>query len=296
MNIHEALKVLTPDDIRVLQAIEKYLKQYEFVPIEVLERTTRLPPHRLERSLYKLNSLKLIRRQSAATLGYRLTILAYDVLAVLSLMKRGVIEALGDKLGVGKESDVYLGIAPGGKKLAVKFHRVGRTSFRHVVRHRTYKVEDSWLLQSKVSAQREFAALRELYEVGAKVPKPIDRSRHVVVTELIEGAVELSEKPALNDPLKAFGDVIETIAKAYNDVGIVHGDLSEYNIIVIPETSEAYVIDWPQYVEKDHPSAEKLLRRDVEYVVRFFKKVYGVPAETEEVLRAIKGEVSDSGS
>ncbi len=287
MDVREALRVITEDDLKILYALEKYSNRYEFVPIEVLEKATRLPPHVLERSLYKLNSLKIIKRQSASFLGYRLTIVAYDVLAVVSLIKRGYLEALGEKLGVGKESDVYLGIAPGGKELAVKFHRVGRTSFRHVARHRSYKLESSWLLQSKVSAQREFIALKELYEAGAKVPEPVARSRHVVVTELVKGAVELSMKPPLEDPLKAFQDIIETIDKAYNEVGIVHGDLSEYNVIVVPETSEAYVIDWPQYVEKDHPRAKELLRRDVEYVVKFFKKTYSLPVEAEEVYEVI---------
>ncbi|ALU11529.1 serine/threonine kinase [Ignicoccus islandicus DSM 13165] len=287
MDVREALSVISKEDLEILYALEKYSNRYEFVPLEVLEKSTRLPLHVLERSLYKLNSLKIIKRQSASFLGYRLTIVAYDVLAIVSLMKKGYLDKLGEKLGVGKESDVYLGITPSGKEVAVKFHRVGRTSFRHVARHRSYKLESSWLLQSKVSAQREFAALRELSSVGAKVPEPIARSRHVVVTELIKGAVELSEKPPLKDPLKAFQDVIETIDKAYNEVGIVHGDLSEYNVIVNPETSEAYVIDWPQYVERDHPRAKELLRRDVDYVVKFFRKTYSIPVETEEVYEAI---------
>jgi len=263
--------------------------------VEILEKETKLPLHRLERSLYHLNKLKLLRRMSGSSLGYRLTILAYDVLAIHTLMKRGVLAEIGDKIGVGKESDVYLGIAPGGKRLAVKFHRVGRKSFRHVARNRPYKLEDSWLLQSKVSASREFAALKELYPRGAKVPKPVDKSRHVVVTELIEGAVELYTKPDIPDPLKALEDVLVTIEIAYKDVGIVHGDLSEYNIIVVPSTSEAFIIDWPQYVEKDSPLAERLLRRDVEYVVRFFKKVYGIPLDVDEVVRRLKELPSGSG-
>ncbi len=295
MNLKEVYAQLTPDDFKVLYAIERRLKTHEFVPIELIEKDTRLPLHRLERSLYHLNKLKLLRRMSSNVLGYRLTILAYDVLAIHTLMRRGTLVALGDKIGVGKESDVYLGMGPGGKKLAVKFHRVGRKSFRHVVRNRPYKIEESWLLQSKVSAAREYTALKELYPLGAKVPKPVDRSRHVVVTELIEGAVELYRKPELSDPLKALGDVLETIEIAYKEAGIVHGDLSEYNIIVVPETSEAYIIDWPQYVERDHPLADKLLRRDVEYVVRFFKKTYDIPIEVEDVLARLRETVPGSG-
>jgi len=293
--LKEVYAQLTEDDFKILRAIERRLKHYEYVPVEVIERDTGLPLHRLERSLYHLNKIKLLRRMSSNVLGYRLTILAYDVLALHTLFRKGVLADIGDKIGVGKESDVYLGVSPSGRKLAVKFHRVGRKSFRHVARNRPYKIEESWLLQSKLSASREFAALKELYPRGAKVPEPVAKSRHVVVTSLIEDAIELYEKPEIRDPLKALGNVLETIEIAYKEVGIVHGDLSEYNIIVVPDTSEAYVIDWPQYVEREHPSAKQLLKRDVEYVVRFFKKTYGVPIEVEDVLRRLGEGVPNSG-
>jgi len=87
-------------------------------------------------------------------------------------------------------------------------------------------------------------------------------------------------------------DVLETIKIAYRDVGVVHGDLSEYNVLVVEEDGgyRGYVIDWPQYVYKDEEHADELLKRDVYYIVRFFKRKLGVNVEEEEALSFIKGE------
>ncbi len=288
-------KKLVDRDFRVLGVIERETIRYEYVPIEVIERLAGMPSTHVKLSLDKLNRLKLVQRRLGSYIGYRLTWMGLDILALKSLVDRGVLEALGDKLGVGKESDVYSGLAPGGKRVIVKFHKIGRTSFHHIVKHRPYAADKpwaTWMIVAKISAEREYRALEELWKVGARVPKPIARSRHAVVTEYVEG-VELYEYREAQDPESILEKILETIRKAYLDVGIVHGDLSEYNILVtIREDGEEepLIIDWPQYVEKLHPLAEQLLRRDVEYVVRFFRRRYHVECDTEKALAYVKGE------
>ncbi len=268
------------------------MKDYEYVPLEVIAKEAKLPPHLLERSISKLNSLKLIERRLGYVVGYRLTVLGYDVLAVHSLVKRGILKAIGDKLGVGKESDVYLGITLDDRWVAVKFHRLGR-KFHQVVRKRDYGWAPNWLLESKISAEREYKALEALYERGAQVPKPIAYTRHVVVIEYIEG-VELSTRPELKDPADVLAQLLLTLRIAYTEVGIVHGDFSEYNVIVTLEDEKAYVMDWPQYVYKDHPAAEEVLRRDLKQILKFFRTVYGVTMDLDEALRFVRGEIEES--
>ncbi len=289
-------KKLVDRDFRVLGAVEREMTRYEYVPVEVIERVARMPSSHVKLSLDKLNRLKLLERRLGSYVGYRLTWMGFDILALRSLVERGVLEALGDKLGVGKESDVYSGLAPGGKRVIVKFHKVGRTSFHHIVKHRPYAAEKpwaTWMQVAKVSAEREYRALEELYRVGARVPRPIARSRHAVVTDYVEG-VELYEYREAVDPEGMLAKILETVRKAYLEVGIVHGDLSEYNILVtIREDGEEepMIIDWPQYVYRGEPLAEKLLRRDVEYVVRFFRRRFRVEADVERALRYVRGEV-----
>ncbi len=285
---------LVPRDFRVLSVIEREMSRYEYVPLEVIERRARMPSTHVAMSLQKLNKLRLVKRRLGDYVGYRLTYMGLDVLALHSLVERGVLQALGDKLGVGKESEVYSGLTPTGERVIVKFHRLGKTSFHHVVLVRHYAADKpyaNWFQVAKVSGQREYRALEELYRVGALVPRPLSYSRHAVVTEYIEG-VELYRYPEPADPEAMLRLILETLRKAYLEVGIVHGDLSEYNVLVTMEGDEEkpYIIDWPQYVEREHPSAEELLRRDIHYIVRFFRKRYGVEADEDEALKYVKGE------
>lgn len=64
--------------------------------------------------------------------GYRLTYLGYDYLALRSMVKRGNIAAVGQKMGVGKESDIYIVSNDKGELLILKLHRLGRVSFRSI--------------------------------------------------------------------------------------------------------------------------------------------------------------------
>ena len=290
-------KKLVDRDFKILGIIEREMSRYEYVPLELIERRARMPSTHVAMTLRKLNALKLIKRRLGEYVGYRLTYLGLDMLALRSLVERGVISALGDKLGVGKESDVYSGLTPGGERVIVKFHRVGRTSFQRVVRVRHYAAArpySSWYDLAKIAGQREYKALEELYHAEALVPKPLGYSRHVVVTEFIEG-VELYLYEAPIDPESMLRSILWTLRKAYTEVGIVHGDLSEYNVIVMIENGEEkpYIIDWPQYVEKEHPAAEQLLRRDVEYIVRFFRRKYRVILDAGKALRYVKGEAEN---
>jgi len=291
-------KKLVDRDFKILRIIEREMPRYEYVPIEVIERLTKLPSTHVQASLYKLNKLKLVKRRSGDYIGYRLTYLGLDMLALHVLVEKGFLKTLSTTtLGVGKESDVYTGETPTGELVIVKFHRVGRTSFQRVVLARAYAVDKpkiSWLYFAKLAGEREYKALEELYKVGALVPKPIAYNRHVVVVKYVEG-VELYRYKNPMDPEAMLVKILDTIRKAYVDVGIVHGDLSEYNVLVSVEDSEEkpYIIDWPQYVEKDYPATEQLLRRDVEYILGFFAKHYGVKLNVEKVLKFVKGEVEN---
>ncbi len=287
-------KKLVDKDFKILGIIEREMSRYEYVPVEIIERRARMPSTHVAMVLRKLNMLKLVKRRLGEYVGYRLTYLGLDMLALRSLVERGVLHALGDKLGVGKESDVYSGLTPSGERVIVKFHRVGRTSFQRVVRVRHYaaaKPYSSWYELAKVAGQREYRALEELYRVGALVPRPLGYSRHVVVTEFIEGVELYLYEKAIN-PKAMLRTILDTLRKAYIDVGIVHGDLSEYNVLVAitDEEEKPYIIDWPQYVEREHPAAEQLLRRDVEYIVRFFRRRYRVNIDIDKALKFVQGE------
>ncbi|MEM4551600.1 MAG: RIO1 family regulatory kinase/ATPase [Thermosphaera sp.] len=291
MNIGLLYKSLTPRDIQVLRAIEDLSSRHEYVPLEKIEKRTKILEEHLTLVLSKLNKLRLVKRETIGGYkSFRMTTLGYDMIAIDELVKKKVLVALGDKIGVGKESEIFVGLSTGGEKVAVKFLRIGRASFKRtkILRDWSRGPRSTWYEQSKIAAEREYRALKELVLVRAKVPTPYGYNRHVVVVEYLEG-VELYKRPQLSDPEAVLNLILDTLKTAYQDVGIIHSDLSEYNILINLDTQDPYIIDWPQYVYKDHPSSFELLKRDVEYIVRFFNKVYGVGLTTDEALKKIIG-------
>ena len=81
---------------------------------------------------------KLVHHENKHYDGYRLTYLGYDYLAIKSLFAKGAIIGIGRQIGVGKESDIFEVVNEEGETLALKLHRLGRTSFRAVKNKRDY--------------------------------------------------------------------------------------------------------------------------------------------------------------
>ncbi|MBS7604732.1 MAG: serine/threonine-protein kinase RIO2 [Candidatus Bathyarchaeia archaeon] len=291
-SVEIALKVLPnleAEDFRVLAVIEIDLSHHRFVPEKDIFRLSGLPEKEVRYRLERLAEFGLIYRWVGSYVGYLLNTAGYDCLALNALVKAGVLSSLGKPLGVGKESDVYDALTDDGERVAVKFHRLGRTSFRQTRRLRGYalgKRHISWLYQSRLAAEREFEALKLVYPCGVSVPKPIAQNRHVIVMGMIEGDC-LFRFSSLPDPDSILDRILENVKLAYVKANVVHGDLSEYNVILSPDW-HILIIDWPQYVRSDNPSANMLLRRDVSNIIGFFKRKYGVIRNLGDVLDWIK--------
>jgi RIO kinase 2 len=285
----EALTKLESYDLRILQAIELGMIQHEVVPFEEVVRYSGLNESELEYRLKRLDELELLYRQWDPYLGYIMNYNDYDLLALNALVKAEVLDALGLPIGMGKESDIFEAVAPGDVKVAAKFHRLGRTSFRDTRRKREYVADRrhiSWLYQSRLAAEAEYRALKSMHEAGVSVPEPIDQNRHVIVMQLIRGT-QLSDIISLEEPRLFLDDILENVRLAYR-AGVIHTDLSEYNILVDGEGG-VWIIDWPQYVSTDHPNAEELLERDVCNVVYYFQRKYGLDYDPEQALERVRG-------
>lgn len=264
---------LEPEDFQILEAIEKQTRRYQYLRIGIISNLTNLHSQTTRHHLMKLQKHKLLTYQSQPYEGYSLTTAAHDTLALKALVDRDIIEQFGKPLGIGKESDVYDALTPDGTQVAVKIHRLGRTSFYDTKRKRAYTAKyaytPDWHKRSAVAAKKEHIALKLLKPHGVAAPKPIARNRHVLVMSIIEGA-ELYRYPVIPNPKAVLDEILENVRITYQKAKIIHADLSPYNIILQPN-QHLLIIDWPQYVRADHPNAEKLLRRDLRNVLRFFK-------------------------
>ncbi|MFH1328558.1 MAG: RIO1 family regulatory kinase/ATPase [Candidatus Bathyarchaeota archaeon] len=278
---------LTTQDFRILLAVEAGMSTHEYVPVETIVKYSNLPHGEALHRIDKVHHLALMQRWTGPYVGFALNYAGYDFLALNVLVKTHVVEAVGAPLGVGKEADVHEALTATGEHVALKFQRLGRISFRQTKRLRGYAPRASWLFRSREAAEREFEALKILFDHAVSVPKPIAQNRNIIAMGIING-VELAQCFKLPKPRELLTETLENIKKTYVEAQIIHGDLSEFNIIVKPDW-RLLIIDWPQYVRADHPNAEKLLRRDVENVLKYFSRKFKVKVNPDDALKYVKG-------
>ena len=115
------------------------MKYHSLVPATLIHSAANLRRGGSNKIVSSLLRNKLLSHdQSCGYDGYRLTNSGYDILALHDLKVRGIVAGMGDKIRCGKESDVYLAITPRNTQVVLKFHRLGRTSFRDVKKKRDY--------------------------------------------------------------------------------------------------------------------------------------------------------------
>jgi len=285
--IHK-LKTLEADDFRILTAIEKGMQKYKHVPISDIGDRTKFDLEFVNYLLDRLHKMELINRWSAKYVGYHINQHGYDCLALNVLIQSDIIESFGKSVGIGKEADVYEGLTPTGDVVAIKFHRLGRTSFRQTKRLRGYtgdKHHLSWLYTSRLAAEKEYAALEVLYPLKIAVPKPYGQNRHIVVMSNIVGD-DLSTIKEIKRPDKIFDKILKNVKKTYQKAQIIHGDLSEFNIIITPKL-EPLLIDWPQWVSITHPNARFYLERDITNTCNFFRRKFGILSDPQFLIEKI---------
>lgn len=283
----EAFKQLESEDFRVLQIIERGMSKYKQVPIDYIVKLYKQSSSEAVYRLDRLHNLNLIIRWTGPYVGYVLTFPGFDSLALSSLVSSDIIDAFGHTIGLGKESDVYDALTSSKERVIIKFHRLGRTSFRQVRRLRNYvgnKRHSSWFYANIVSAEKEFEALKILFEAGVSVPRPRGHNRHTVVMDFVEGD-ELYLIRELPNPPKILNEILDNVKLSY-EAGVVHSDLSEHNVIVKPDL-HVVLIDWPQWLTTAHIAALQYLRRDVYNILRFFERQFGIKVDLEEVLKKI---------
>jgi len=284
----QVFKELESEDFRILNIVEAGMSKHEFVPIEQIQRYARLPMDRIDFTLGKLNKLGLTYRTKETYNGHTLNYAGYDCLAINTLVKAGVIVSFGKSLGVGKEADVYDALNSDSKRIAVKFHRLGRISFRQTRRKRGYTREHStWLFQSHLAAEREFQAMKLVYKNGVSVPEPISQNRHVIAMGMIEGA-QLSKYKDIGKPEEVLKEILRNLRKAYLKAHLIHADISEYNIIMKPD-GHLLIIDWPQAVKTEHANAAELLERDIKNVLTYFNRKFNVELAGKEAYDYVTG-------
>jgi len=218
------------------------------------------------------------------------------LMVLYGLMSDGFIDTLEHPISTGKEAKVFKGLQPDGVPIAIKVMRVNTAVFK---KYRMYIQGDPRFKNFGGGVRnliftwtkKEFSNLKRMHEGGLRVPEPITFSKNILVMEYLEyegyPAPMLKDVPFDDESLEIiFNDVVSDYKTLYQTLNMVHGDLSEYNILIMDDYP--YIIDVSQSVTLSHPKSEELLERDVTNIINYFSD-HGIETDKEKLIKEIKG-------
>jgi len=213
----------------------------------------------------------------------------FTIKTIFDLTGTGLFDALESPIALGKEANIFTALK-GKKRLCVKVYRLEVCDFRRMyeyirtdpryieLRHRRRKIIFAW-------TQREFRNLLKAREAGIRCPTPIKHKNNVLVMEYIgeQKPYPLLKNLPPEDPKKFFKLLLDEMKKMYKN-DLIHGDLSEYNII--NKNEKPVIIDFSHGTQFKNPEAKMLFERDIKNVCRYFKKV-GLDISEEDIKKKI---------
>jgi RIO kinase 1 len=217
-------------------------------------------------------------------------------MVIYQLLNSGILYELNGVVNAGKEARVYWGKNKEGKDLAVKIYLTASAEFKKGmlkyiegdyrfkgVKHDTRSLIFTW-------AQKEFRNLEQASRAKVRVPNPIAVKNNVLVMEFIGkdgvNAASLKEQ-APSDPEKVYKVLLTYVERLYRKADLVHGDLSEYNIMMWK--GKPVIFDVAQAVPTSHSMAEFFLRRDLANVNRFFSRLGVKVTSVDEAYKKVVG-------
>ncbi|MDI9610790.1 MAG: RIO1 family regulatory kinase/ATPase [Archaeoglobales archaeon] len=269
---------------KILRAIFRNLWNYKYVPLNVISDSAKINEEKTRRILKALGDQGIVLNKFTEYEGATLTFSGLSLYSLHLLVESGQVKAIGKKMGEGKESLVYNCISKQGEAV-IKFHKLGYQSFKKVVEKRDYG-NLNFLVLSIRSAKREFSALRKLR--GLAVPEAYAWEGNAVLMQLID-AKELF-KVRVDNPEELLDSILEEVAKFYRR-GVIHGDLSPFNVLV--NESGFWIIDFPQSLEVGEDNWKEILLRDLENLLKYFSRTYRIERDMNSTIEKI---ISDRGN
>ena len=221
----------------------------------------------------------------------------YTLKTLYKLSKLNIIQAMGGIVSRGKEANVFLADGADQTEIAVKIYRITTSSFNSMeeyivgdprfknVGQKKHEIVFAW-------TKKEYRNLKRAHEAGVRVPVPITSNRNVLIMEYLgkDGVpYPLLKDIRLTDTEAATicDKLIDYINKLYTDARLVHADLSEYNIMVEPNSREPIIIDMGQSTTLEHPRANEFLLRDIRNITKFFTR-FGIENDPDKLYNFIK--------
>ena len=206
------------------------------------------------------------------------------------ISNQGYFEELESPLAIGKEANVFIASTKSDKIVIVKIYRLENCNFNKML---TYIKQDPRYVNMRKNkrdivfnwVQREFRNLMIARE-SIKVPTPIVSKFNVLVMSAIGDPIApplKNEYP--KDPKVFLNKILKNIQLLWKQ-GLVHGDLSAFNIL--NDYDEPVFIDFSQATTTKSSDAKDLLLRDLKNIAAFFKKLDITMDILEEYNNVIK--------
>jgi len=205
-------------------------------------------------------------------------------------MKGGYIDTVRYPVSTGKEGNVFFAVDEDGDPVALKIFRTSTSTFKKHAKYiegdprfkglggNKWKIIYAW-------ANKEFKNLQRYMEAGLPVPEPITFDKNCLLMEYIGdeyGPAPQLKDVVLDDPTEMYDEVLSFIIDGWQDAHLVHGDLSEYNVLVWE--GQPIMIDCGQAMTNDFFNAKDLLIRDITNVNRFFRNRGADIIDIEKVM------------
>lgn len=216
------------------------------------------------------------------------------------------IEKLNGVIGLGKESTVLHATGRDhndkpGQEVAIKiFNSDMSVAFKtrdsyNKSKCPSYKFDKPKSKHDSLNkwAERGFKNLKLLRKSNINCPDAISLKKHVLVMTFL--GTNASPSPKLKDASlteqelqDSYDQVVDIMCRMYNECNLIHGDLSEYNLLW--HNNQIYVIDVSQSMFTSHPAANRFLYRDCENVLEFYRKAgLSKLANVNELFTTISG-------
>ncbi len=198
------------------------------------------------------------------------------LLAVEELVSRKDISDLFGVVRSGKEARVYYGIDSQGEPVAVKIYLTSTAGFKNRLGYiagdrRFGKLPSNSREAIYLWVRKEFKNLQLASSVGIRVPKALAFYKNILVMEYIGNPPEPAPTFAEVEVSKEDYDwTFETVRRLYSKGKLVHADLSEFNIFKADD--QRVLFDLGSAVLTSHPQSDEFLKRDINNMVRFFRK------------------------
>ena len=212
---------------------------------------------------------------------------------LFKLAAKGFFEELSSTITLGKEANIFSAITKDETHVIVKIYRLQNCDFNKMYDYLQIDPRFQNLTKQRRKVifgwtQREYQNLVKAREAGVEVPTPLYFMNNILVMQLIGKKDQVAPmlKDALPDDCQ---DFFERTLRAYKKLyqqGLVHGDLSEFNIL--NHQNRPVLIDFSQATQLRNPNAESYLKRDIRNIQRFFSK-HCFECDEEDIYKRITG-------